>query len=58
MEPWPDRRFDGRYCDECREMSNHTGDMHRAAVADIEDAEGVDDRWAVRHDAYRDGPDL
>jgi len=39
-------------------VTNHTGDQHRKAVADLEDAEGVDDRWDVRHDAAKDGPDL
>lgn len=40
-------------------MTNHTTAMHIAAEADREAWDNaMDDRFDVRHDAYKDGPDL
>lgn len=50
------------WCEECACLTNHTVAEHRylteVGLAFDEEPEAKDDRFDVRHDAYKDGPDL
>ncbi len=59
---WPERTWgsddDHLWCEECDCITNHRTAQHFAAIADLEEHDATDDRFAVRHDAYKDGADL
>ena len=58
MESYPDRSDDARYCALCAEVTNHRTQDHEMAEWERDHPDGVDDRFDVRADTDKDGPDL